>query len=85
MYVLVICSPWSQMAMARHLKLDSVDNVNDEGYDFFDLDLAIDYGKLLDYIRVIQSDYEDTPYHNRIHASDVVQTTNSLIQMADER
>lgn len=50
-----------------------------------DLELAIDYGKLINYIRVIQEGYQDTPYHNRIHAADVVQTLNSLLQMAGEK
>jgi hypothetical protein len=47
-----------------------------------DIDLTIDGVKLINYIRLIQDGYQDTPYHNRIHAADVVQTLNSLLQMA---
>lgn len=89
----VICSPHSQIAMARELGLlgngegqvRGTSSFNDfQGYNFFALDLAIDYEKLCDYIRAIQGDYHNVPYHNRIHAADVVQTLNSLILMADD-
>ena len=90
----VICSPHSQIAMAKELGFvgseegkavsGSLDIDDFDGYNFFDLDLAIDANKLSGYIRAIQGDYQDVPYHNRVHAADVVQSTNSLIQMADE-
>jgi len=89
----ILCSPYSHIAMARELeligngedKLSGMLDIDDfEGYDFFDMDLAIDSGKLCKYIRAIQGDYQDVPYHNRVHAADVVQSTNSLIQMSDE-
>ena len=41
--------------------------------------------KLVTYIRLIQDGYQDTPYHNRIHAADVVQSLNSLLLMAGEK
>lgn len=37
------------------------------------------------YIRTIQEGYLYNPYHNRIHAADVVQTLNSLLQMAGDQ
>ena len=89
----VICSPHSQIAMAKQLgfvgseeeKVPGSLDLNDfDGYNFFDMDLDIDDEKLCGYIRAIQEDYQDVPYHNRVHAADVVQTLNSLIGMADE-
>ena len=66
-------------------KLSGMLDIDDfKDYDFFDMDLAIDSDKLCKYIRAIQGDYQDVPYHNRVHAADVVQSTNSLIQMSDE-
>ena len=50
-----------------------------------DLDLPIDDKKLITFIRLIQDGYEDNPYHNRIHAADVVQTLHSLLQMAGDQ
>ena len=88
----VICSPYAQIAMARQLQLvgDEEEKISDmldpklmDGYDFFDLGFAIDSDKLCNYIRAIQGDYRDVPYHNRVHAADVVQSINSLIQMTD--
>jgi hypothetical protein len=46
------------------------------------LDFTIDGEKLINYIRLIQEGYKEIPYHNRVHAADVVQTLNSLLQMA---
>ena len=65
----ILCSPYSQIAMARELELigygeDKLSGVLDDfkGYAFFDLDLAIDSDKLCKYIRAIQGDYQDVPY-----------------------
>ena len=52
---------------------------------FLDLDLNIDDNKLVRYVREIQEGYLYNPYHNRIHAADVVQTLNSLLQMAGDQ
>ena len=52
---------------------------------FLDLDLPIDDTKLISFIRLIQDGYEDNPYHNRIHAADVVQTLHSFLQMAGDQ
>mmetsp|Transcript_2323 Transcript_2323/g.4941 ORF Transcript_2323/g.4941 Transcript_2323/m.4941 type:complete len:1585 (+) Transcript_2323:305-5059(+) len=81
----VICSPYSQFAMAKELRRTNDLNLNDfEGYDFLGLDLNIEIEPLCEYLRAIQRDYKaDNPYHNAIHAADVVQTVHSLIQLAD--
>lgn len=80
----VIGSPHSQLAMAKQLGRKDLEPGPSDGYSFVDLDLKIETGTLCDYLRVIQGDYEDNPYHNAIHAADVVQTLHALIQMADE-
>lgn len=79
----VICSPYSQIAMAKELGLAENEDL-EEGYDFFTLELTIDNVKLCNFFRMIQDDYMSVPYHNHIHAADVVQTLNSLIQLADQ-
>jgi len=82
----VIGSPYSQFAMAKQLERKNVKLSHFEGYNFADLDLEIEIGALFDYLRVIQRDYKrDNPYHNAIHAADVIQTLHSLIQMSDDR
>ena len=79
----IIFSPHSQFAMAKVLKQTNVDLNNFQGYHFDDLDLDIDMETLVDYLRAIEKDYNaENPYHNAIHAADVVQTLHSLIQMA---
>jgi len=79
----VIYSPHSQFAMAKALKQTNLDLNNFEGYHFDELDLDIDMETLLEYLREIEKDYNpENPYHNAIHAADVVQTLHSLIQMA---
>ena len=89
----VICSTYSQIAIAKELGIVSSEKekvsgsleLNDfDGYNFYDMDLDIDDEKLCGYIRAMQGDYQNVPYHNRVHAADVVQTLNSLIFMADE-
>jgi len=75
----ILGAPYSQIAMARHIGLES----NDEemkGYSFMD-EFMIPPRKLLDYLRIIEMDYHaDNPYHNAIHAADVLQTLHALIQ-----
>jgi len=79
----IIFSPHSQFAMAKVLKQTNMDLNNFQGYHFDDLDLDIDMETLVDYLRAIEKDYNaENPYHNAIHAADVVQTLHSLIQMA---
>ena len=79
----VLYSPHSQFAMAKALDHTNVRLKDFEGYHFDDLNLDIDMETLLDYLRAIEQDYHpENPYHNAIHAADVVQTLNALIQMA---
>ena len=75
----ILGSPYSQKAMAHELGLDS-ESEDFQGYPFID-DFKIPPDKLLDYLRVIELDYHAAnPYHNAIHAADVLQTLHTLIQ-----
>jgi hypothetical protein len=79
----ILGAPYSQQAMASEVGLyDQMDA--SEGYKFIDL-LNIPPDKLCNYVRTIESDYNsENPYHNAIHAADVLQSLHSLIQMAQE-
>lgn len=51
-----------------------------EGYRFID-QFQIDQKKMTNFLRSIERDYiHDNPYHNNIHAADVLQTLHSLLQ-----
>lgn len=77
----ILGAPHAQYSMARQcgvmLELSEL-----RGYNFADEALRIPMEHLCDYLRVIEQDYkESNPYHNQIHAADVVQTIHTLIQM----
>jgi hypothetical protein len=77
----VLGSPYAQLAMAQECGMDLVDYSVSGGYDFMD-QFQIPPNKLCNYLRVVEQDYHtDNPYHNAIHAADVLQTLNALIQM----
>ncbi len=77
----ILGAPHAQYSMARHcgvmLQLEEL-----RGYHFADETLRIPMEQMCDYLRAIEHDYKETnPYHNQIHAADVVQTIHTLIQM----
>lgn len=79
----ILGSPHSQFAMAKasgcadDLTLDDFN-----GYHFAESKLKIPIKKLCDYLRAVEADYQEAnPYHNAIHAADVVQSLHTLIQM----
>ena len=75
----ILGSPYSQKAMANHMGLDYAEE-DVKGYPFMD-EFMIPPDKLLDYLRIIELDYHAVnPYHNAIHATDVLQTLHTLIQ-----
>jgi hypothetical protein len=80
----VLGAPYAQCAMAHACGVATLDDTF-VGYPFMDK-LKIPPQKLIQYLRVIQQDYHaDNPYHNAIHAADVLQTLHSMIQMALRR
>ena len=77
----ILGAPYAQHAMARACDLNT-DGETFVGYPFMDK-LNIPPEKLIRYLRVIQQDYHaENPYHNAIHAADVLQTVHAMIQMA---
>mmetsp|Transcript_11371 Transcript_11371/g.17442 ORF Transcript_11371/g.17442 Transcript_11371/m.17442 type:complete len:1263 (-) Transcript_11371:420-4208(-) len=80
----ILCSPYSQYSMAKACGIEDASLDDFRGYDFIDSDLKIPIRTLCDYFRVIENDYNsDIPFHNQIHAADVLQSLHALIQMAN--
>lgn len=77
----ILGSPHAQYAMAHEcgvsVRMDEL-----RGYNFADEKLRISSEQLCDYLRAIEQDYvAENPYHNQIHAADVLQTMHTLLQM----
>jgi hypothetical protein len=80
----ILSSPYSQHVMEevllkrnqkRPLSLDMM-----EGYRFID-EFRIDQKKMTNFLRSMEEDYiKQNPYHNNIHAADVLQTLHSMLQ-----
>jgi len=80
----ILSSPYSQHVMEevllsrnqrRPVPFDLMD-----GYRFID-HLNIDQKKMTNFLRSIEKDYyHENPYHNNIHAADVLQTLHSMLQ-----
>ncbi|KAL3943352.1 MAG: hypothetical protein SGBAC_002593 [Bacillariaceae sp.] len=80
----ILGAPHAQRAMAK--SCDLLDNCSDEeflkGYNFVESEMKIPMDKLCLYLRLVEDNYRENPYHNAVHAADVVQSLNALIQMA---
>ena len=77
----ILAAPYAQCAMAQACGCVT-DNHVFTGYPFMDK-LNIPPQKLIAYLRAIQQDYHaENPYHNSVHAADVLQTVHAMIQMA---
>ena len=48
------------------------------------IDLQLDDGKLKRYLNMIENGYHDVPYHNSIHAADVLQRVHTIIKTVGE-
>ena len=76
----VLSSPFAQQAMARDIGVPVPDA--SQGYPFVQ-EISIPAEKLCNYLRAISNDYNSVnPYHNAIHAADVMQTMHSMIQQS---
>lgn len=76
----ILGSPHSQKSMAHDLDLDTSSGTSSSGYDFtteFSLQMPI----LCSFLRTVEAAYLPNPYHNSIHAADVVQTLNTMLQL----
>lgn len=83
----VLGSPHSQRALAKACGMLEACADSDflEGYNFVEAEMKLPLEKLSHYLRLIEDNYRiGNPYHNAIHAADVVQTLNALIQMAGD-
>ena len=75
----ILGAPHAQMAMAGECEMTSPPD--DAGFNFL-TEFSIPPRKLCNYLRIIQKDYHaENPYHNAIHAADVVQSLNALLHM----
>jgi 3'5'-cyclic nucleotide phosphodiesterase len=89
----ILASPHAQYAMEKESRQGDGGGDGDgdlrpiedrEGYHFPD-QLGIKDQTLTEYFVAIERQYLDNPYHNKIHAADVVQTTHALIQMGGSK
>jgi len=80
----ILGSPYAQSAMAKECGISDVHVDTSVGYSFVD-DFKIPPRRLCNYLRIIERDYHsENPYHNEIHAADVVQSLHTFIQMTFE-
>jgi hypothetical protein len=79
----ILASPYSQLAMQRSLaEFEEVPTVSTDelhGYGFTDR-FKIPQVNLVNFLREVERHYIPTnPYHNNIHAADVVQSLHALL------
>ena len=65
-------------------QMDDYEIDADAGYDFISSsEIMLPIRKVCNYFRVIENDYySDNPFHNEIHASDVLQSIHCLLQLS---
>ncbi|KAL7465358.1 hypothetical protein ACHAXS_005686 [Conticribra weissflogii] len=78
----ILGSPYSQTAM--QLSLETNVTVPNQGYNFVD-ELNISMPELIQTLRCVEYNYKDVPYHNNLHAADVLQTVHALLHHAPTR
>lgn len=79
----VLSSPYSQFAM-QEVNGETDDDVDSmEGYCFLD-DFEIPGKVMIDWLRAMEKEYLDVPYHNNVHASDVLQSLHALVVKMDK-
>lgn len=74
----IMGSPQAQQAMASDLGEDA--DIQTEGYNFI-TEFCVQMPILCSFLRTVEADYLPNPYHNNTHASDVVQTLNTMLQL----
>lgn len=86
----ILASPHSQYIMEQTLSEggkkggsinnDNISSADRKGYKFLDI-YKIPPKCMIDFLRGIEDRYvQDNPYHNNIHAADVLQTTHSFLE-----
>ena len=84
----ILASPHSQYAMAMSCGIDDEIKIDElQGYHFLDhKELKIPHQTLCKYLRAIEDHYVTTnPYHNEVHAADILQTTHTMLQMIQQQ
>jgi len=82
----ILASPHSQYLMEKETMKNN-NNKNKKGYNFLET-YNISSKCMIDFLRGIEDRYRvDNPYHNNIHAADVLQSTHAFLVMgsADKR
>mmetsp|Transcript_11094 Transcript_11094/g.24444 ORF Transcript_11094/g.24444 Transcript_11094/m.24444 type:complete len:1454 (-) Transcript_11094:1412-5773(-) len=74
----IMGSPHAQQAMASDLGQDV--DIQTDGYNFI-TEFCVQMPILCSFLRTVEADYLPNPYHNNIHAADVVQTLNTMLQL----
>lgn len=85
----ILASPYSQYVMRRSLTLKDAEDEDDAtiegvlGYGYID-QFKLPQKNLCNFLREVESQYLSTnPYHNNIHAADVMQTLHSILDSMD--
>lgn len=82
----ILGAPHAQKAMAASLGLGEPKvDMNTDLYEFVE-QFRMKPETLCNFLRVVEGDYsKDNPYHNNIHAADVLQTLFSLLRMGGDK
>jgi hypothetical protein len=83
----ILGMPYSQYAMKNNIEtvevnLDEADSI--PGYKFLE-EFEIHPGTMVNFLRAVQDEYQDNPYHNSIHAADVTQSLHSMLVMGGDK
>jgi hypothetical protein len=78
----ILASPHAQHVMDRTCDVNKEMSLSErKGYKFMDM-YKINHEALIEFFLLIENDYNDnTPYHNKTHASDVLQSLHVLLEM----
>lgn len=77
----LLSSPYSQYFMEKHLTGSSSETIEEmKGYNFIEK-YNIPQKSMVDFLRTVELQYKpDNPYHNNIHAADVLQTVHFFLE-----
>mmetsp|Transcript_33690 Transcript_33690/g.81670 ORF Transcript_33690/g.81670 Transcript_33690/m.81670 type:complete len:474 (-) Transcript_33690:139-1560(-) len=76
----ILASPHSQPVLSSSQSHEQQQEQQDTDYCTLLNQFGISSTKFLAYVRRIEQGYKDNPFHNHIHAADVLQTLHSMLQ-----